>query len=47
MTQMEKINKVWKEHTGADLKADEAWKMVEFIKTVLEQADKKLDKETK
>lgn len=47
MTQMEKINKVWKEHTGADLTADEAKKMVEFIKAALEQADKELDKVTK
>ena len=47
MTQMEKINKIWKDRTGADLTTEEAWKMAEFIKAVLEQADKALDKETK
>jgi hypothetical protein len=40
---MEQINAIWKNHTGADLTNEEAWKMVEFIKAVLETADKNLD----
>lgn len=47
MSQMETINKIWKERTGADLTAEEARKMVEFIKAALKQADKVLDNEVR
>ena len=39
------LNRIWKEHTGADLTHEEAWKMVEFVGMILENADKNLDKE--
>ena len=41
---MEKINSIWKERTGKDLTQEEAWKMVEFMKMVLENADKNIQK---
>jgi len=40
---MNELNKIWKENTGKDLTEQEAWKMVEFVKMVLENADKKLN----
>jgi len=40
---MQELNKIWKDKTGKDLTEQEAWKMVEFVKMVLENADKKLD----
>lgn len=40
---MNELNKIWKENTGADLTTDEAWKMVEFVKMIMENADKNLD----
>lgn len=42
---MSKLNKIWKEKTGKDLTEAEAWKMVEFVKMVMENADKNIDKE--
>lgn len=42
---MNELNKIWKEHTGADLTEAEAWKMVDFVKMILENADKNIDKE--
>lgn len=44
---MEKLNKIWKDKTGKDLTTEEAWKMVEFVKMVLENADRNIDKEGK
>lgn len=44
---MTKLNKIWKEKTGKDLTEAEAWKMVEFVKMVMENADKNIDKEQK
>lgn len=41
---MEELNKIWKERTGKDLTQEEAWKMVEVVKMVLENADRNLDK---
>ena len=41
---MNELNKIWKEHTGNDLTEKEAWGMVEFVKMVMEHADKNLDK---
>lgn len=40
---MEEINKIWKERTGNDLTTEEAWKMVEFVKMILENADRNID----
>jgi len=42
---MNELNKIWKERTGKDLTEQEAWKMVEFVKMVLENADKNIEKE--
>lgn len=42
---MKELNAIWKERTGKDLTKEEAWKMVDFVKMILENADKNLDKE--
>lgn len=42
---MNELNAIWKEHTGANLTEDEAWKMVEFVSMILENADKNINKE--
>ena len=42
---MQDLNRIWKEHTGADLTQEEAWKMVELVGMILENADKNLNKE--
>ena len=44
---MTELNKIWKEKTGKDLTEAEAWKMVEFVQMILENADKNIDKEQK
>ena len=44
---MNELNKIWKEKTGTDLTQEEAWKMVDFVKMILENADRNLDKELK
>jgi len=44
---MDELNRIWKEHTGKDLTTDEAWGMIEFVKMVLENADKNIDKATR
>ena len=41
---MNELNEIWKQHTGKDLTEQEAWKMVDFVKMVMEHADKNLDK---
>lgn len=43
---MNELNEIWKEHTGKDLTTEEAWKMIEFVKMALENADKNISKET-
>jgi len=43
---MNELNKIWKEKTGKDLTEQEAWKMVEFVKMILENADRNISKET-
>lgn len=40
---MDKLNNIWKEYTGNDLTEKEAWKMVDFCKMILENADRNLD----
>ena len=42
MTTMEQINQIWKNRTGKDLTTEEAWKMVDVIKAILENADKNI-----
>lgn len=42
---MNELNKIWKERTGKDLTEQEAWKMVELVKAILENADKALENE--
>lgn len=39
---MNQLNEIWKERTGRNLTEEEAWKMVDFVKMVLEEADKKI-----
>ena len=42
---MNQLNEIWKNKTGADLTEEEAWKMVEFVGMILENADRNLDEE--
>ena len=42
---MNELNKIWKERTGKDLTAEEAWKMVDFVKMILENADRNISNE--
>lgn len=42
---MNELNAIWKEHTGVNLTEDEAWKMVEFVSMIFENADKNMNKE--
>lgn len=44
---MNELNEIWKSRTGKDLTENEAWGMVEFVKMILENADKKIDEEMK
>lgn len=44
---MEQLNAIWKANTGNDLTTEEAWKMVEVVRMILENADKNLDEVTK
>ena len=41
---MEKLNAIYKEKYGKDLTEQEAWKMVEVVKMILENADNNLNK---
>lgn len=40
---MERLNAIWKQHTGADLTKDEAWKMVDLVRMMLENADRNIN----
>ena len=40
---MNKLNQIWKSHTGSDMTEEEVWKMVDFVKMIMENADKNLD----
>lgn len=42
---MNELNRIWKMKTGKDLTEQEAWKMVEIVKAIMENADKNLDEE--
>lgn len=44
-TMMNALNRIWKMKTGKDLTEQEAWKMVEVVKAIMENADKNLDEE--
>lgn len=44
---MNELNKIWKDRTGRDLTEDEAWKMVDLVKLILENADRNINAETK
>lgn len=37
---MEKLNTIWKAKTGKDLTTEEAWKMVDLVKLMFENADR-------
>lgn len=41
---MEKLNAIYKTKYGRDLTEQEAWKMIEFVKMILENADNNLNK---
>lgn len=41
---MEMFNEIWKAKFGRDMTEKEAWGMVDFIKMVMENAEKNLDK---
>ena len=45
-TTMEKINSIWKSKTGRDLTSEETWKMLDFIRMILENANKNINKES-
>ena len=40
---MEKLNAIFRKEFGRDLTEEEAWKMVDFINLVLQNADKNID----
>lgn len=44
-TMMNELNRIWKMKTGKDLTEQEAWKMIEVVKAIMENADKNLDEE--
>lgn len=39
LSTMEKLNEIWRQHTRKDLTEEEAWKMVDLVKCILENAD--------
>lgn len=45
MSTIEKLNDIWKKGTGNDLTEEEAWKMVNLVSMILDNADKNLDNE--
>lgn len=45
--EMEMFNKIWKAKYGRDLTESEAWGMVEFVKMIMENADRNLDASNK
>lgn len=47
MSTMEKLNAIYKDHTGNDLTENEAWGMVKLVKMIYENADRNLEKELK
>ena len=40
---MEKLNEIFKAEFGRDLTEEEAWKMVDLVSLILENADKNID----
>ena len=44
---MNELNAIWKSHTGKDLTEEEAWKMVDLVKLMLENADKNIKEVTR
>ncbi len=44
---MNELNAIWKSHTGNNLTQEEAWKMVDLVKLMLENADKNITEATK
>ena len=44
---MNELNAIWKAHTGNSLTQEEAWKMVELVKLMLENADKNIKEVTR
>lgn len=44
---MKELNELWKKKNGRDLTQEEAWKMVEFVKMLYENADRNIDEELK
>ena len=42
MSMMKELNDIWRDKFGRDLTEEEAWKMVDFVNLVLENADRNL-----
>lgn len=42
MSMMKELNKIWRDKFGRDLTVEEAWRMVDFVNLVLENADRNL-----
>ena len=42
---MEKLNEIFKAEFGRDFTEEEAWKMVDLVSFILENADRNLDEE--
>ena len=45
MITMNELNAIWKKFKGRDLTEEEAWGMVDFVRMVMENADRNLDEE--
>ena len=43
MFMMKELNAIWRDKFGRDLTEEEAWKMVDFVNLVLENADRNFD----
>ena len=43
MRMIDELNKIWRDKFGRDLTTEEAWRMVDFVNFVLENADKNID----
>lgn len=40
---LKELNALWRDKFGRDLTTEEAWRMVDFVNLVLENADKNID----
>ena len=40
---MKELNEIWRDKFGRDLTIEEAWRMVDFVNLILENADRNID----